>query len=150
MEIERRFLIAQIPDLSAYSGRRLEQSYISTDPVIRVRRDGDHYILTCKGKGLLAREEFELPLTPDAYERLQRKTEGNRIVKDRYRIPWGGYVIELDIYAPPFAPLNVAEVEFPDEAAALAFTPPEWFGREITYDPAYTNAALSERKFPES
>ena len=28
---------------------------------------------------------------------------------------------------------------------ALAFQPPEWFGREVTGDPAYTNANLSRR-----
>ena len=47
----------------------------------------------------------------------------------------------------PFAPLVLAEVEFPDEAAANDFRPPEWFGEEVTYDPAYTNAAMSRKVF---
>lgn len=46
--------------------------------------------------------------------------------------------------APPFAPLAMAEVEFPTAAAAHAFTPPAWFGREVTEDPAYTNAQPSQ------
>ena len=46
----------------------------------------------------------------------------------------------------PFAPLVLAEVEFPSEAEANAFQPPAWFDREVTYDPSYTNAALSRRK----
>ena len=28
----------------------------------------------------------------------------------------------------------------------MSFCPPDWFGAEVTYDPAYTNAALSVRK----
>ena len=44
------------------------------------------------------------------------------------------------------APLVLAEVEFPTEEEAAAFQPPDWFGAEVTYDPAYTNARLSGRK----
>ncbi|MBQ9347921.1 MAG: CYTH domain-containing protein [Oscillibacter sp.] len=150
MEIERKFLVTRLPEhLERFPCRFLEQAYLSTDPVIRVRRIGggesDRYVLTVKGDGLLSREEFELPLTEDQYGRLLARAEGNRIGKSRYRIPWEGVTIELDVFAPPFAPLVYAEVEFPDEAAARAFSPPDWFGREVTYAPAYTNAALSRR-----
>ena len=151
MEIERRFLVEHMPEKpEQYPKQYLEQAYLSTDPVIRVRQSGDgpeaRYVLTCKGEGLLSREEFELPLQPEAYARLLSKAEGNRIAKTRYRIPWEGVTIELDVFAPPFAPLVVAEVEFSSEAAARAFQGPDWFGREVTYDPAYTNAALSKRR----
>ena len=54
------------------------------------------------------------------------------------------------MFDPPFAPLVVAEVEFPSEEEAVAFQPPAWFGREVTYDPAYTNAQLSQRKTGEA
>ncbi len=127
----------------------MEQAYISTDPLIRIRRAGEHCILTCKGRGLLAREEFELDMTPEAYERLLAKADGVRIVKDRYKIPLGAHTVELDVFAPPLAPLVLAEVEFPTEDAANAFTPPDWFGREVTFDPAYTNAALSQNGLPQ-
>lgn len=151
MEIERKFLVDRPPEnLEQLPKQSLEQAYLSTDPVIRVRRAGDgpdaRYVLTVKGKGFLSREEFELPLNGEQYARLLSKAEGNWIAKTRYRIPWDGVTIELDVFAPPFAPLIVAEAEFPDEAAALSFHGPDWFGREVTYDPAYTNAALSRRE----
>ena len=147
MEIERKFLVNALPDnLERYPKRRLEQAYISTDPVIRVRDSEGEYVLTVKGKGLFAREEFELPLTREAYDRLAEKAEGSRILKDRYRIPYGAFTIELDVFAPPFAPLILAEVEFSTEAAAEAFQPPDWFGKEVTHDPAYTNAAMSQQR----
>ena len=151
MEIERKFLVARLPDgLDQFPCVRMEQAYISTDPVIRIRRAGKRYVLTCKGRGTLSREEFELDMTADAYGRLSAKADGLRIVKDRYKIPLGEYVAELDIFAPPLAPLVFVEVEFPTEADADAFAPPDWFGREVTYDPAYTNAALRQNGLPEN
>ena len=146
MEIERKFLVETLPEhLEQYPKRRIQQAYLSTDPVVRVRRSGEEYVLTCKGPGFLSREEQEMPLTAAAYGRLLAKADGTVITKDRWRIPCGPYTIELDVFAQPFAPLVMAEVEFPTEAEALAFQPPEWFGREVTQDSAYTNAALSRR-----
>ena len=57
--------------------------------------------------------------------------------------------VEVDFYEDALAGLRVAEVEFPDEAAAGRFRPLEWFGREITGDPAYRNETLSRVGRPE-
>lgn len=147
VEVERKFLVTVPPeDLDRYPRRRIEQAYLCTEPVLRVRRKDETYFLTYKGPGLLAREEYEFPLTEETYRHLLEKADGNRIAKDRYELPCGPYTIELDVFDPPFAPLVLAEVEFPGEAEALAFQPPAWFGIDVTYDPAYTNAALSRRK----
>lgn len=147
MEIERKFLVRQLPEtLDTYPKQRIEQAYLSADPVVRVRRLDDDYILTCKGKGLLVREEREMPLSAEAYRRLLAKAEGAVIEKDRYRIPCGSLTIELDVFDGALAPLVLAEVEFPTEEAATAFQPPEWFGEEVTWDSAYTNARLSQRQ----
>ena len=141
MEIERKFLVSRIPDaLQKFPCVRMEQAYISTDPLIRIRRAGERCILTCKGRGLLSREEFELDMTPEAYERLSAKADGVRIVKDRYRVPLGERVAELDVFHAPLAPLVLVEVEFPTEADAENFMPPDWFGREVTFDPAKRRA----------
>ena len=147
MEIERKFLILRLPEhLDDYPKQRIEQAYLSADPVVRIRRLDDAYILTCKGEGLLTREEREMPLSAAAYRRLLPKAEGTVIEKDRYRILCGPYTIELDVFGGALAPLVLAEVEFPTEGEAAAFQPPDWFGTEVTYDPAYTNARLSGRK----
>lgn len=146
MEIERKFLVKTLSEeLEQYPCRRIEQVYLSTKPVIRARRMDDAYILTCKGKGLLAREEHELQLDAEEYSELKKRAEGVPIEKNRYLIPWGTHTIELDVFDPPFAPLVVAEVEFTSEEEATAFHAPDWFGEEVTCDPAYTNAALSRR-----
>lgn len=145
MEIERKFTVKQLPeDLERYPQKRIEQGYLCTDPVVRVRCKGDEYWLTCKGKGFLVREEFELPLTKEAYEGLLAKTEGIVIRKMRYHIPWEGYTIELDVFDPPHAPLVIAEVEFPSVDQAENFAPPDWFDLDVTNDPAYSNSNLSK------
>ena len=100
------------------------------------------YYLTYKGKGLLAREEYNLPLTkrPIASD---SKADGRIITKRRYMLPCGPYTIELDVFLGELAPLVIAEVEFPDLKAAEGFIPPDWFGQDVTMDPAYHNSVLS-------
>ena len=83
MEIERKYLIHKLPDhLEAYPHRTLEQAYLCTEPVVRVRRDADDYILTYKSKGLMIREEHNLPLTEEAYCHLREKADGRIITKN--------------------------------------------------------------------
>ncbi len=148
MEIERKFLINTLPEnLSQYPFRQLEQGYLCTEPVVRIRREDDDYYLTYKSKGLMVREEYNLPLTKDAYEHLLPKIDGILINKKRYLIPLSKKLtIELDIFEDALAPLVLAEVEFTSEEEANAFTPPEWFGEDVTYSTKYHNSTLSQRK----
>lgn len=149
MEIERKYLIKQsnIPfDPAQYPCRHIEQGYLCTHPVVRVRRDNDDYFLTYKSKGFLAREEYNLPLTPEAYAHLKEKIDGHLITKDRYVIPLGNDLyIELDFFSGYLAGLILAEVEFPDEETANAFLPPDWFGEDVTYSSKYHNSTLSRQ-----
>ena len=149
MEIERKFLIKNIPEnLDSYAFHLIEQGYLCTDPVVRVRRQDDDYFLTYKGNGLLAREEYNLPLTQSGYEHLIKKADGNIIKKKRYLIPIEDtdLTIELDIFDKPFAPLIMAEVEFSSVEDANAFIAPDWFGEDVTNDPAYHNSNMSKKK----
>ena len=46
MEIERKYLIHTIPfDLSSFPFRTIEQGYLCTNPVVRIRKDNDRYEL---------------------------------------------------------------------------------------------------------
>lgn len=148
MEIERKFTIKKLPDnLEAYPFHIIQQAYLNTDPVIRIRCQDDDYYVTYKGKGLMAREEYNLPLNRASYEHLLLKSDGNIISKKRYLIPLKPYTIELDIFDHPFAPLIIAEVEFPNVEEAEHFLPPDWFDQDVTNDPAYHNSNLSRRQF---
>lgn len=147
MEIERKFLVKkeQIPqDLEKYPHNELEQAYIITNPVLRIRKKNDIYILTYKGPGLMKREEVEFPLTKEAYDKLLAKTDGNIITKTRYKIPEkDNLTIEFDIFSGLFEGLFLAEVEFPDEETAITYIPPAWFGKEVTAENTFHNSTLS-------
>ena len=161
-EIERKFTIKELPeDIESYPYHIIEQGYLCTSPVVRIRRQDDDYFLTYKGGGLLARTEYNLPLTASAYTHLKTKIDGNIISKKRYLIPLKkpmftdsysqknafSLTIELDIFAEPFAPLIMAEVEFPDLEMANAFIPPEWFLEDVTMNPEYHNSNMSLKQF---
>lgn len=149
MEIERKFLIPKLPEnLDSYPCKLLEQAYLCTDPVVRVRREDDAFLLTYKSKGLMSREEYNLPLTAESYAHLKAKADGNIISKKRYLLPLPeDLTIELDVFAAPFEGLLLAEVEFRSEEQANAFIPPNWFGKEVTWSSEYHNSTLSRKKF---
>lgn len=151
MEIERKFLIKSLPaDLLQYECLHIEQAYLCTSPVIRIRKQNEEYYLTYKGTGLLAREEYNLPLTKEGYEHLRPKADGNIISKKRYLIPIKNSTlkVELDIFDAPFSSLMIAEVEFPDLETANRFEPLSWFGQDVTSNPNYHNSNLSQRPLP--
>ena len=145
MEIERKFLISQLPsDLGQYQSQKIAQGYLCTDPVVRIRRSNDDYYLTYKGQGLMVREEYNLPLTPEAYEHLRPKIDGLLIAKTRYLIPLSETLTaELDVFEEELAPLMLVEVEFASVEEANAFFPPTWFGEEVTNSGKYHNSYLS-------
>ncbi|MCR5688188.1 MAG: CYTH domain-containing protein [Lachnospiraceae bacterium] len=148
MEIERKFTIKHLPEnMDTYSRHIIEQAYLTTEPTIRVRREDDRYYMTYKGTGggntPLAHEEYNLPLTKQAYDTLSSKSDGHLIKKERVLIPYGKYTIELDIFGEPFADLIIAEVEFPSVDEAEDFTPPDWFDEDVTGRREYTNSYLS-------
>ena len=88
MEIERKFTITQLPEnLDSRPYHLIEQAYLNTNPVIRIRREDERYYMTYKGEGLMAREEYNLSLNAESYAHLLPKADGNVISKKRYLIP---------------------------------------------------------------
>lgn len=147
MEIEKKYLIDTLPDLTlAKEVKSIEQGYIAVSPVIRIRKANDQYYLTCKGKGLMAREEFEILISQEEYSHLKTKLDTIPIIKKRYLIPLDAYTIELDIFQGHLEGLILAEVEFPSIEAAELFVPPIWFGKEVTMDYRFQNNQLSGMK----
>ena len=148
MEIERKFLVPTLlAELTRHPAHEIDQGYLALTPEgveVRVRRKGNKRFLTVKHGSSLSRTEVEVPLEAKDFDALWPLTEGRRLRKTRHDIPWhDGRTIELDVYAGKLEGLWVAEVEFEDEASARAFEPPEFFGREITGDPAFRNEKLA-------
>ena len=149
MEIERKYLVTIPPeDYRTWEAVHMEQAYLCTAPVVRIRKENDEYFLTYKSKGLLAREEYNLPLTKEAYAHLLEKADGIIITKTRYKKPIEGtdLVIELDVFSGDYEGLMLAEVEFSSIEDAEHFAPPDWFGEDVTLSGEYQNSRLSQKK----
>jgi adenylate cyclase len=146
VEIERKFLVARVPD-PLPPGDRLEQGYLAVAPdgtEVRIRRRAGRSTLTVKSGPAHVRVEEELEIDDRRFEALWALTEGRRIAKTRHLVPLGDDVTaELDVYAEGLDGLLVAEVEFGSEQASLAFAPPDWLGTEVTGDARYANQSLA-------
>lgn len=147
MEIERKYLVKSPPEnYTDYPCHQIEQAYLCTAPVVRIRKEDKQYYLTYKSKGLMVREEYNLPLTKDSYEHLLLKADGTILTKKRYLIPLdpsGHLTIELDVFEGKFEGLLLAEVEFETQKEAENFQPPDWFGEDVTFSGEYQNSRLS-------
>jgi len=144
-EVERKFLVDRLPEeIAAVAEEEVAQGYVATgDDEVRIRRQGDRYVLTVKQGQGLSRVEVEVPLEPAAFEELWPLTEGRRVEKTRRTTSIDEQKLEVDVYGGPLAGLITAEVEFGDEDAARAFSPPSWVSRELTGDARYSNQRLA-------
>ena len=146
IEIERKFLVKEIPDkLDTFERIDMTQGYLNTNPVVRIRKENDDYVLTYKGSGLLSRSEYNLPLNEESFNHLIKKCDGIIISKSRYKIPLKNNLIaELDIFKGDLDSLKLVEVEFDSVKEADNFIPPEWFGADVTTDGRYHNSYISK------
>jgi adenylate cyclase len=145
IEIERKFLVDNPPDLENFSSEEILQGYllITDEKEIRIRKKGSAYFQGVKvGRGL-SRQEIESEIGMFQFEELWPETEGRRIEKRRYKIYYDGILIELDVYTGKLSGLITAEVEFKSEEESRIFKPPPWFGPEVTQDDRYKNKNLA-------
>jgi adenylate cyclase len=153
-EIERKFVPDATPSTEGWPApTAMQQGYLAEegDVSVRLRLAGTEARLTVKAGRGIKRAELELPVERIVADQLWPSTEGRRLTKRRFRVPLEdrpGLVAEVDLYGGQLDGLCTIEVEFDSVAAADAFTPPAWFGREVTGDPAWTNASLARRGRP--
>lgn len=151
VEIERKWAVAELPCLVTVPGEAIRQGYTSITKEgveVRVRQRGQQYFQTIKGDGELIRSEVEFPLEREQFDVLWPRTEGRRVEKTRYAVPYDGATIEVDVYHGALQGLVVAEVEFSSLQDAEQFVPPAWFGREVTSDKRYKNKNLAVEGLP--
>jgi adenylate cyclase len=155
VEIERKYVLPAAPPadvLAAGTASDIEQTYLAPgDGSRRVRRrtgqDGARYYLTEKrALGGISREETEREIDEAEYRRLLDEADraSGTVVKTRYVFDHGEQTLELDVFrAPPDLVLLEVELQSEDEAVEL----PDWAAgaRDVSDDPAYTNAALARQ-----
>lgn len=145
-ETERKYLVHTLPDLTQAKHAQIVQGYLAVDAdgtEVRLRRKGESYFLTVKTGEGVSRGQIEREITESQFNAFWPATEGKRLEKERYELPYQDHLIELDLYRGALEGLQVAEVEFDTESRSAAFTPPDWFGREVTMETAYKNHYLA-------
>jgi CYTH domain-containing protein len=150
VEVERKFVISDPPSLQGAQVDEIEQGYlaIGTEGEVRIRRMGERLLLTAKRGVGLSREEAEIELDRERFDRLWQLTEGRRLRKRRHVLRQEGLRFEIDVYEGDLEGLVVAEIEFPSEEEANAFEPPNWLGEEVTGDHRYLNETLATSGVP--
>ena len=145
IEIERKFLVKGPFKEQAASRTHIIQGYISSQKgrTVRVRLRDQQAYLTIKGPsrdGGLSRYEFEKEITIDEGLSLLTLCEPGVIEKDRWLVPYGNHIFELDEFFGENEGLLLAEVELsaPDEP----FEKPSFLDQEVTGDRRYYNSSL--------
>ncbi len=145
-EIERKFLVTG-PGWAQLAGMpvKIRQAYLAqTDRVsVRVRVKGeDSAFLTVKSaEAGMSRLEVETRIGVAEAEDLLNLRQGALIEKQRYPVPFGGLVWEVDVFAGENVGLVIAEVELPSTDHPVER--PDWVGAEVTDDVRYYNASLA-------
>lgn len=149
-EIERKFLLRALPaDVAQFPSAEIDQGYI---PGIRVRervrrvRDGETvtYYRTIKLGTGVAKYEFEEPTTEAFFAAVWPLTEGHRVSKRRYRVPFEHHEWEVDEFLDR-PDLVLAEVEL-NHADERPLPPPAIAAvivRDVTDEPSFSNYRLS-------
>lgn len=147
-EIERKYLVTSLEAIKdAIAVYHIEQAYLSVRPVVRLRIRDEEAFITIKGKsapGGISRDEWEYALPPSDAREMMSMALGQRLIKERYLVPYEGHTWELDVFRGAYEGLCLAEIELSDEAETFALPP--WVGDEVTGQVAYHNATLALAK----
>lgn len=158
VEIEYKYLI-RYPDadiLEAQPGCsrvKIVQTYLLANPHVteRVRSWDENgairYFHTEKRRiSVQSAQELEEEISPGRYENLLQRADPLRspIEKIRYRIPYEGHLLEIDIY-PFWSRQAVLEIEIGEENEEVRIPP--WLSvlRDVTSEKAYRNRSLAKR-----
>ncbi|MBF0179523.1 MAG: CYTH domain-containing protein [Magnetococcales bacterium] len=153
LEVERKYLVHRLPDAVAdLQGIHIVQGYLAVEnggSEVRLRDKAGNCFLTVKNGSGPIRGEGEIAISREQFTTIWGFTQNRRVIKDRYRIPVSdGVIVDLDLYHDRHAGLMTAEVEFTSTVACQTFTPPEWFGREVTWDEGFHNRNLALHGMP--
>ncbi|MGG6895082.1 MULTISPECIES: CYTH domain-containing protein [Rhizobium] len=144
-EIERKFLVRGDHWRNFVSERLiLRQGYIASmdGRSVRIRLTNESVAtLTIKIGKAMTRDEFEYEIPIPEAEELLGASIGLVIEKTRHKVPFKGFVWEIDVFRGAHCGLVIAEVEMEDENDKPEL--PDWIGREVTGEYRYSNQALA-------
>jgi adenylate cyclase len=149
-EIERKFLVTGDAWRAAATEQlQLRQAYLTLDgkASIRVRITNNRdATLTIKSRNAeLRRLELEYSVPVLEAEAMIPLRRGSVIEKVRHKVPFGGLIWEVDVFAGENDGLVIAEVELNHEHQHVALPP--WVGAEVTRREQYYNGSLAQRPY---
>lgn len=150
IEYERKFLLKDDGILKmCFDKKHIIQNYLNLGiNETRVRAiDNKKYFFTEKiGLGK-ARDEFEKEITVEQYKSLLKKySQGRTVEKDRYFVTLQGTKsCEINVFLSP-RPIKLIEVEFCNAEQMENFSPPEWFGKEVTESDDYYSFNIATKE----
>lgn len=142
-EIERKFAINEMPDLSGQQPIVYERYYIRIEDGLeeRIQKKGDEFEREIKKRlSDLSRTTEKTKITQDEFENL-KKGSRKSIIRESYLIS-NTPDITVKIYHGDYEGLVRAEVEFESEEDATNFKPLTWMGREISNLPIGKDSSL--------
>lgn len=142
-EIERKFLVKKLPDLSGLEPVSYERHYIyrSDGVEIRVQKKGKKYEFERKVEtSALTREGQKFQITEEEFN-FFKSLSTHEIIRDSYLVSENPE-ISLKIYHGKHEGLVRAEIEFESEKEAKNFKPLDWFGKEISDSPVGRDGRL--------
>lgn len=141
MEIERKFLIKKLPDISGITPIRYERYFLKNEDGIeeRVQKKGNKYEYESKRLiSELERTRDKKEISEEEFEKLKLKG-GEAIIRDGYALDDR---VSIKIYHGRFAGLKRAEIEFGTVEEAKEYQPESWMGKEITATPLAKDSTL--------
>lgn len=155
IEIEKRFLVKEIPNLSGCKKVEMIDVYIpevTPHAKLRARKIGEKYELTKKTRKQdgdhYTMVEQTIDITPEEFAFIYAKST-RRIEKDRYYVPLGPHTMDLDVFKGKHQGLIIGEIEFPNEQTLQAFAKPPYLGKEINTIESLAGGVLSGLTYEE-
>ena len=148
VEIERKFLVIDDAWRSQAVGRFYCQGYVAKteDVTVRVRIIGNEGFVTLKGKTKhYSRPEFEYAIPVEEAREMMQLWCSYIVEKNRYRIPVGDLVWEVDEFKGLNDGLVIAEVEL--ERSDQDVPLPPWIGSEVSHQSQYFNSSLARNPY---
>ena len=147
-EIERKFLVEKARWRPQGHGFSVRQGYLpqAGELLVRIRTQDGRAFLTLKGRTTgITRAEFEYEIPAGDATELLPFCRRPLIEKIRYHEEVAGHLWEIDCFSGENDGLIVAEIELQSETEA--FTRPDWLGAEVSGDPRYYNANLTDHPY---
>lgn len=148
MEIERKFLVKEIPNLEGIKSIPYERYFVKIDPESqeRIQKKGDSYEYEIKrvvpGVGNVSQHLKEKrTINKEEFDNLKEGKENEGIIREGFNIS-SNPDVSIKIYHGRFEGLVRAEVEFENSEEAEKYIPESWMGEEITNYPLGMDSRL--------